>query len=219
MLSICDEAGDWVLANEIMKDIKYRKKIDFNVQMYSSAIGAFTKGGECVKALSLFEDAKTQSSLILDAPIYSKVLFALVSLCKEEENAENEENGVSSEDNADGTSDDGIEKSSDSIHAKSHGQTALQLLSEMTKRNLRISAYPLVQAIEVLVSQGMYKEALSLYIKGEANKIFPPCVSVVKDNQRRLDVRRSSEAMCRVQVWSVLEGMLEGAREVSLTAR
>jgi hypothetical protein len=81
----------------------------------------------------------------------------------------------------------------------------LQLLAEMTTRNLRISAYPLVQAIEVLDADGMYAEAIALYDRGEKNKIFPPCVSIVKDKKRRVDLRRSSAAMCRVKVWSLLQ--------------
>ena len=200
MLSICDEAGDWVLANEIMKDIKYRKAIEFNVPMYSCIIGAFTKGGEIKKALELFDDAKRQRGLILDAPIYSKMLFALATLCKEESSTNKEESSSNSE-----ISEAKVESDLDTAPTLSHGQRALQLLAEMTTRNLRISAYPLVQAIEVLDADGMYAEAIALYDRGEKNKIFPPCVSIVKDKKRRVDLRRSSAAMCRVKVWSLLQ--------------
>ena len=58
----------------------------------------------------------------------------------------------------------------------------------------------------------MYTEAMALYTKGETNKLFPPCVSIVKDTQRRLDLRRNSAAMCRVKVWSVLEKLLMESR-------
>jgi len=216
MLSICDDAGDWVLANEIMKDIKYRKAIEFNVPMYSAIIGAFTKGGEVEKALELFNDAKQQQSLILDAPIYSKALFALATMSKENALSRKHKTSVENttdikiDDDGDGDDDDSDEGNAVQkvTNKTNHGQKALQLLAEMTTRNLRISAYPLGQAIEVLDTEEMYKEAIALYNRGEKNKIFPPCVSIIKDKKRRLDVRRSSAALCRVKIWSVLESLM-----------
>ena len=171
MLSICDEAGDWVLANEIMKDIKYRKAVDFNVQMYSSAIGAFTKGGEVGKALELFDDAKRQKSLILDAPLYSKVLNALAVHCKDLSDAKSMSSAAVSSDhdtNTDSNTDSNTDTntdtatvllsgngvSTDSLPLTFFGQRALHLLAEMTSRNLRITPFPLVQVIETLNAAG-----------------------------------------------------------------
>ena len=204
MLSICDQAGDWVLANEIIKEVNKRVAIDMNIPMYSSAIGAFTKGGQYDKALELFDDVKKRNDLILDSAIYSKILYTLTSQCKDYYNVENcvnEQEDVEVDKKEDGDKDKKI-----SLH---NGQRSLLLLAEMAKRNLLISAYHLVQVIEVLDCEEMYQEAVNLYQKGENNKVFPGCVSLVNGKQRRVDLRHNSAAMCKVKIWSLLEKLLD----------
>lgn len=193
MLAICDAVGDAVLANEIIRIVRCRNAIEFTLPMYSSAIGAFTKGGEARKAMELFEEAKSSRHILLDSPIYSKAFDALAALGKETK---------LKSDNNDDTED--LETESESP-----GLRALNLLAEMTKRNLRISQYALVRAIETLITTNMRSEAVALYTKGESNGVFSSTVEEVKGSQRRLDLRRDSLPMVTVKLCALMGRMLD----------
>jgi pentatricopeptide repeat protein len=80
MLECCGRSGDWVLAQELLKQINLSRHIEINSVMYTSALMAYARGGEPEKGLELFEKLRTQTKLLVDYPLYSALLFTLAQL-------------------------------------------------------------------------------------------------------------------------------------------
>lgn len=76
ILSSCQRSGDWPSALHIMKQVKKSKFKGANLQIYTAAMSAFAKGGECSRAMELYKELK-EEGVRMDAPLYAAVLQAL----------------------------------------------------------------------------------------------------------------------------------------------
>eukprot|EP00602_Paraphysomonas_sp_CaronLab_P003837 CAMPEP_0185039410 /NCGR_PEP_ID=MMETSP1103-20130426/36247_1 /TAXON_ID=36769 /ORGANISM="Paraphysomonas bandaiensis, Strain Caron Lab Isolate" /LENGTH=361 /DNA_ID=CAMNT_0027578287 /DNA_START=38 /DNA_END=1121 /DNA_ORIENTATION=- len=79
MLTCCDKAGDFILAAELVKQACSKRGVKFNNQMCTSAMGAYTNGGQPLKSLELFDEFISSSHGLLDAPLYTAALKALAA--------------------------------------------------------------------------------------------------------------------------------------------
>jgi pentatricopeptide repeat protein len=83
MMEICAKSGDWVLAQDLLRQLKLKRSTPMNTAICSSAIRAFAKGGKSEEAIQILEEFKAlPQKNLLDYPIYSAALLALSTMEK-----------------------------------------------------------------------------------------------------------------------------------------
>jgi hypothetical protein len=192
MLDCCSRSGDWVLAQEILKQMKLRKSLEYNPTICTSAMMACTNGGEPLKALEIYSEFKNQPktsntpSKLVDYPLYSALLYALYRL------PTGHDSGIKS----------------------------LEILQEMTKRHIKLSVYIVTLVISCLDKEGLFDSAMILFGTAQKNGMFQKYNLALRfqniDNEplenkpeeskddRRIDLRKSSLSMIRVILRSII---------------
>ena len=201
MLSCCEKAGDWVLANNLLNRARASKHVTINEIMITSAMGAFTEGGQPQRAIELFNDTRetqTEKSMPLTYPIYIAALKALRAIT-EGSDGDKRVSAVSMATREGG--------------GAPHTLQALHILREMARRHIRMTSFALATAMRVMEAEGAYMASQEVYELGVKNRLFSAEVANV-DEDRRIDLRESHPSMVRAVLRSTLTKLYGGDAEI-----